>query len=123
MMHDWLPVMHMYGHVTGLQQCPACTHTDETLDHLFHCRHPALVRSRTSALAALVKKGATLRLPFTFTDTIRGMLLVYFNEQEYKSTRTNRYLNDAIEAQHRIGIHLLSRGYFVKQWLYVLESF
>jgi hypothetical protein len=122
-MHDWLPVMHMYGHITGLQQCPACTHTDETLDHLFHCRNPALVRSRTSALTALIKKGKTLRLPFTFTDTIRGMLLAYFDEQDYEPTRSNRYLRDAIEAQTQIGIHLLPRGYFAKQWLSVLESF
>lgn len=50
-MHDWLPVMNMFGHITGLKQCPACAHPDETLAHLvFHCSHPALVRKRTETL-------------------------------------------------------------------------
>ena len=121
-MHDWLPVMHMYGHITGLRQCPSCAHSDKTLDHLFHCRHPALVRARASALTALIKKGTTLRIPFTFTDTIRALLRSYFNEQVYTYRRHNRPIMDAITAQTQIGLHLLPRGYFAKHWLRALES-
>ena len=121
-MHDWLPVMHMYGHVTGLQQCPACTHQDETLDHLFHCQHPALTRTRETALTTLVQKGKTLRIPHIFTDTIRGMLWAYFNEQDYNPPQRNQLLIEAVNAQKLIGLHLVPRGYLAKHWLRALQS-
>jgi hypothetical protein len=33
-MHGWLPVNHMRGHVTGITQCPCCPHPDETMEHV-----------------------------------------------------------------------------------------
>lgn len=46
-MHDWLPaVMHMWAHITGIQQCYNCPHDDETLDHLFHCANAPTLRSK-----------------------------------------------------------------------------
>jgi hypothetical protein len=36
-MHEWLPVGHMRHHITGINQCPGCTSTNETIDHMLKC--------------------------------------------------------------------------------------
>ena len=62
-MHDWLPVMHMQAHITGVRQC-LCTY-DKTLDHLFHsCAHPTMKCKREELLAHLRKKGLKLGIPY-----------------------------------------------------------
>ena len=39
-MHGWLPVVHMRHHITGINQCPGCKCTNETINHFLQCPHP-----------------------------------------------------------------------------------
>ena len=112
----------MHGHVTGLKQCPACAHPDETLDHLFYCRHPALVRARAQALQSVRQKGKSLHMLQIFVETFFGMLTTYFADEEYTIRRRNKRLNEAIEAQKLIGTQFLPRGFFAIHWYHALES-
>lgn len=120
-MHDWLPVMHMQGHITGLQQCPACAHTDETLDHLFHCRHPALTRTRAEILRTTTTKCTQMKLPRIFTQGLCGVLNAYFDGTDYTYTG-DKHIMAAIHAQKQIGFQYLLRGFIVRQWRQALEA-
>lgn len=121
-MHDWLPVMHMIGHITGLTQCPTCTTADETLDHLFHCTHPAIVRARKDALARTMKKGKDLHIPHIFMETLCGLLGAYFDGGTYTTQRRCKRLNEAIQTQVTIGLKFLPRGLLSIHWLRALEA-
>lgn len=121
-MHDWLPVMHMRGHITGLTQCPTCTQQDETLDHLFHCKHPALTRTRNEALVKTMKKGAELRIPRAFMETLCGLLRAYFEGKTYTPYRRCATLTAAINVQNEIGVRYLPRGFLAKHWHRALET-
>ena len=115
-MHDWLPVMHMHGHVTGVQQCPACAHPDETLDHLFHCTHPALMRSRDQTLTSVRSKGRALGITAIVVQAICGLIFEYYYGTPYVMKRRNNAVEAAIEEQRNIGIQFIPRGYLGKQW-------
>lgn len=121
-MHDWLPVMHMYGHVMGLQQCPACTHTDETLDHLFHCTHPKLKRVRSASLKKTLEKGRELKIPRLVMEAFCGLLRAYFDGTEYTPQLGNRHIRDAANAQKDIGLRFLPRGFLTTKWRTALEA-
>lgn len=121
-MHDWLPVMHMFGHITGLKQCPACAHPDKTLAHLFQCMHPALVRSRTDSLQLARKKGRTLGLPPLAVTAICGLLSEYYTGREYVLARQNQAMNEAITAQRRIGLEYLPQGFLAMNWQLAIEK-
>ena len=50
LMHEWLPVMKMRKHVTGLSQCPGYSHPVEDIKHLFRCPHRLMEKRRNEAL-------------------------------------------------------------------------
>jgi hypothetical protein len=56
-------VMHMLGHDTGVTVCPLYPHSDETMDHPFHCPHPVLKCKWEQLLEQLQKKGLSLGIP------------------------------------------------------------
>lgn len=122
-MHDWLPVMHRLGHITGLKQCPACAHQDETLAHMFHCPHPALVQKQMDTLTLARKKGHTLGLPSLAVTSICGLLNEYFTGQEYVPITRNQHMDAAILAQQRqIGLDFLPRGFLALHWQQAIET-
>lgn len=121
-MHDWLPVMHMLGHITGLKQCPACAHQDETLAHMFHCPHPALVRKRMDTLTLARKKGHKLGLPSLAVTSICGLLNECFTGQEYVPIARNQHMDTAILAQRQIGLNFLPRGFLAVHWQQAIET-
>ena len=58
-LHGWLPVNHMLGHMTQITQCPGCQTRDETFYHLFRCPHPqmqAAIAKGLSSMDELLKK-------------------------------------------------------------------
>lgn len=118
--HDWLPVMHMQGHMTGNKQCPACTHNDETLNHLFQCTHPSLVRTRTDTLATARMRGQKLGINATVLTALCDLLQEYFTGKTYEPTQD--IVGEAVAAQRAIGLQYLPRGIFAIQWRHALES-
>ena len=120
-MFDWLPVMHMLSHMTGNSQCPGCTCTDETLDHLFICPHPMLVAKREEILAALRKKGLKRRLPRAFLDTLSYMMDEYFNEAPTKPC-SHSLFRAASKTQRSIGVNMFLRGFPVTDWTTALHA-
>ena len=118
--HDWLPVMHMQGHMTGNRQCPACAHPDETLDHLLQCPHPSLVRIRKDTLATAMKKGQKLGIHRNVLTALCHLLREYFTGETYEPT--NDTIQKAVTEQRAIGIQYLPRGILTMQWRYALDS-
>lgn len=107
--------MHMQAQITGILQCPNCTHPDETLDHIFHCQHPTLILKWEELLEHLRKKGLKLRMPshhrclhettqillFKLTNT-RGDCLTITTGYRHSvhPERLSRLWVDALEAHH-----------------------
>ena len=42
-MHEWLPVGHMVGHITGVSDCPGCPKNDEDISQVLSCPNQAMV--------------------------------------------------------------------------------
>ena len=118
--HDWLPVMHMQGHITGNRQCPACAHPDETLDHLLQCPHPSLTRIRTEALNTALKKGQKLGMQRDVLAALCHLLQEYFTGAVYEPT--NDIISEVVSAQRAIGLQYLPRGILTIHWRHVLDS-
>ena len=120
-MHDWLPVMHMQAHSTKNSQWPGCTHTDETLDHMFHCKNPQLIL-REVVIIELRKKSLCLGLPRVVVDTLTQLLQDYTLNRPPVLPRHDQ-LRQVVESQLRIGIRMLPRGFLSKQWVDLLADF
>ena len=121
-MHDWLPVMHMQAHMTGTKQCPSCPHSDETLDHLFHCPHPALLAKREELLEHLRKKGLKVGTPRVVMDTIVILIQAYFTGSLPPTSSTSPSITLALETQIQIGLEYLPRGFLATHWIDALEE-
>ncbi|KAL3762232.1 hypothetical protein ACHAWU_004770 [Discostella pseudostelligera] len=122
-MHDWLPVMHMQAHITGISHCPSCTHPDETLDHIFHCPHPILTQKREELLEHLRKKGLSLRIPPPVLDAIVNLMGSYISLMPMDPTHPSDMIQAAITSQLGIGIHLMPRGYLSRLWVDALDAY
>ena len=118
--HDWLPVMHMQGHMTGNRQCPTCAHPDETLGHLLQCRHPSLVRAREESLEMARKKGQKLGIHTMVLTALCHLLMEYLTGEIYEPTKD--VIREAVLAQRVIGLQYLPRGIIAVQWRQALES-
>ena len=118
--HDWLPVMHMHGHLTGNRQCPACAHPDETLNHLLQCPHPSLLRIKTDTLNAALKKGQKLGIHKYVLTALCHLLTEYFTGEAYEPTHDS--IREAVTEQRAIGIQYLPRGILSVQWRHALDS-
>ncbi len=121
-MHDWLPVMHMQAHSTKNSQCPGCAHTDETLDHLFCCKNPRLIRLREVVIIKLQKKSLCLGLPWVIVDTLTQLLQDYTLNRPPALPQYDQ-LRRAVESQLQIGVRMLPWGFLSKQWVDLLADF
>lgn len=122
-MHDWLPVMHMQAHITGVRQCPNCTHNDETLDHLFHCTHPTMKCKREELLAHLRKKGLKLGIPYPILDAMISLFSTYFNNGQPTHHTYPDLIQRAATTQLNIGLMYLPRGYLATSWIDAMEAY
>jgi hypothetical protein len=120
-MHDWLPVKHMLSHTQGSPVCPLCAHADETLDHIFHCPHPVLVAKHEILLEELRKKGLRIGIPPVVIDAFSGFLLTYIMGDN-PTAPSNPILFDLFTAQHRIGFHMLPRGFLSLSWINTMTA-
>jgi len=121
-MHDWLPVMHMMAHMSKTTQCPSCPHPDETLDHLFHCPHPLLRRTRELILEQLRKKGLKLRIPYPVVSSLCSVLESYFNSTPLPTDFGSLNIQQAITAQLTLGLKFLPRGFLTHRWIDAMEA-
>lgn len=123
-MHDWLPVMHMQAHMTGTKQCPSCSHSDETLDHLFHCPHPTLLNKWEELLEHLQKKGLKLGTPRVVMDTFVLLLQAYFAELSPPTISPSPHLRITLEAQVKIkiGLGFIPCGFLTTHWIDALNA-
>lgn len=48
--------MYKRQHITEIKQCHGCTHTDETVEHVFQCPNPLMKKHRTEIVTDLQKK-------------------------------------------------------------------
>ena len=115
-MHGWLPVKHMLSHIQGSSACPLCAHSDETLDHIFHCPHPVLAAQREILLEELQKKGLSIGIPRAVMDVFTGFLLAYIMGVT-PTPPSNPILFDLYTAQQRIGFQMLPRGFLSISWI------
>jgi len=113
-MHGWLPTMSMIVHITGNKQCPGCSCNKKTIDHMILCSHHPMGKKRKEMIAALRKKGLDNKIPQSVLNAICAMLKSYFNNKmNYVHANYHPSIKAAIEAQLKIGINFLVRGYFV----------
>ena len=117
LMHGWLPVMHMRQFITGINYCPGCPCTDETLTHVFQCPNPSIRAACRKALAQMKKVGKKKKIPSRIMDAICHFLQVESNgDNKFHQTTHHCTVTTAIDQQLRIGSHMLPRGFLAKAW-------
>ena len=114
-MHGWLPVMHMTGHITGHTQCPGCPCPDETLDHFLRCPNGSLTTLRRELLTDLEAFCKSLKFHRDFTMAFCATLRNYFDGTRIPPTIQGS-LRAAIIDQLVIGHNLMPRGFLARQW-------
>ena len=116
-MHGWLPVMHMRHHVTGLNQCPGCKCTDETIDHFLKCPHPKILAQRKLILTQMKTKGIKLKIPKDILNAIVQTLAIHTETSLPFYHKYKPEITTALKQQYRIGPGMMARGYLSKHWL------
>ena len=119
-LHGWLPVMHMHGHVTGNFQCPGCECDDETIDHLLRCPNPRMLEIRESGLRKLTQFCTDKRVPPTFQHSFLHFITSTFNKDS--RTPITRISLDVYASQSRIGSIMMLRGFWSKKWITLLKD-
>ena len=117
LMHGWLPIMHMRQVVTGIKQCPGCSHKDETMTHLFRCPHKLIEKARQESMKKIRKWGETQHIPQHIMEAICHVITteVSGGSEWIQSTYTPEVVR-AIKQQLKIGTNLLLRGFVAKGW-------
>lgn len=114
--------MHMRAHITGSAQCPGCSCTDETFDHLFRCTHKALRAKREEMMLNLRKKLLKLGFPRAVMEALCKLLMEYMAGTT-PEVPTHEGLARAVTSQSEIGLHLLPRGIISVEWTRLLQDF
>ncbi|KAL9183004.1 LOW QUALITY PROTEIN: hypothetical protein ACHAXT_004791 [Thalassiosira profunda] len=115
-MHGWLPTMHMRRHITGISQCPGCSHADETIEHLLRCPHPLMARKRKEVLLQLQKKGLEARIPRMIVRALCDVTRKYFDSDDDFHVSHMTEIREAIRQQEALGMRYMLRGFLVKGW-------
>ena len=115
-MHGWLPTMHMRRHITGISQCPGCSHADETIEHLLRCPHPLMARKRKEVLLQLQKKGLEARIPRVIVRALCDVTRKYFDSDDDFHVSHMTEIREAIRQQEALGMRYMLRGFLVKGW-------
>ena len=116
MMHEWLPVNKMRGQVTGLTQCPGCTHQCEDIRHLFRCPHPLMGKARGEAIEVARKKFAKRRVPRRLVDAIAGIMRSQSGKNgEFVKPTNCPDTRRAVDQQEEIRYGMMMRGFLAKR--------
>ena len=121
-MHGWLPVNHMRGHVTGITQCPCCPHPDETMEHMFKCTNRNLMKKKDELINDIRKKGMAKGIPRAIMEAVSRSLYDFVHSNTL-TIPENPILAAAVESQNSIGLRLLPRGILSEKWLIALQEF
>ena len=117
MMHEWLPVHNMRGHVTGLTQCPGCAHASEDIAHMYRCPHPMMEATRRKALVAMERSLLRRRIPRRVVDALVGIARSQCGANGEYAKRTNfPDTRAAVDEQDKIGYNMMMRGFIAKGW-------
>lgn len=120
-MDGWLPVAHMRHHITGVNQCPGCKCTDETIDHFLQCPHPTIVDQQRTVLAQLKTKGIALKIPKDVLNAVTQTLSTHMGIGQGIDYKYYPGITTALEHQQQFGIHMMARGFLTKQWQYTIH--
>jgi hypothetical protein len=121
-MHGWLPVAHMHHHITGVNQCPGCKSTNETINHFSKCTHPTLVVQRTKAIDQFYATGLKQKIPQNILNAITHTLKAYTKgDTDYTQRHYNSNITVALAHQNEIGIDMMARDFLSKHWLYAIH--
>ena len=116
-MHGWLPLGHMRHHITGINQCPGCTSTNETIDHMLKCPHPTITEKREVVLSQMLVKGKQNKIPKGVLTAFIQLLTKYTTgATDYTLNTHSRTIQDAIAQQMAIGVDMMARGYIGIGW-------
>ena len=117
-MHGWLPLGHMRHHITGINQCPGCTSTNETIDHMLKCPHPTITEKRKVVLSQMLVKGKQNKIPKGVLTAFIQLLTKYTTgATDYTLNTHSRTIQDAIAQQMAIGVNMMARGYIGIGWM------
>ena len=120
-MHGWLPVSHMRHHITGVNQCPRCKCTDETIDHFLKCPHPSITAQRKIVLAQMRLNGIKQKIPQNVLTAITQTLATHTGVGQHIDYKYNPEITTALEYQVQIGVGMLARGFLTKQWILAIH--
>ena len=117
-MHGWLPLGHMRHHITGINQCPGCTSTNETIDHMLKCPHPTITEKREEVLAQMLVMGKQKKIPKGVLTALIQLLTKHTTgATDYTTNTHSRAIQDAITQQMAIGVNMMARGYIGIGWM------
>ncbi len=117
-MHRCLPLGHMRHHITGINQCPGCTSTNETIDHMLKCPHLTIKEKREEILSQMLVKGKQKKIPKGVLTAFIQLLTKYTTSATNYTTNTHSCtIQDAITQQMAIGVNMMARGYIGKGWM------
>ena len=115
-MHDWLPIGHMQGHVTGCTQCPGCKHSKETIKHMLKCPNLAMQDKRKAVIRAVEGRIRKIKMP----EHIKQCLMDIIKSQLIKGHKVHVPVGHSLKAafmrQKKIGFDMMMRGFLVKDW-------
>ena len=107
----------MRHHITGINQCPGCTSTNETIDHMLKCTHPTITEKREVVLSQMLVKGKQNKIPKGVLTAFIQLLTKYTTgATDYTLNTHSHTIQDAIAQQMAIGVDMMARGYIGIGW-------
>jgi len=108
----------MRHHITGINKCPGCTSTNETIEHMLKCPHPTIKEKREEILSQMLVKGKQKNIPKGVLTAFIQLLTKYTTGATDYTTNTHSHtIQDAITQQMAIGVNMMARGYIGKEWI------
>ena len=109
--YRWMPVGHNWQKCKlPSDKCPCCGCPDETFHHLLQCTNRRMTKVRRAGLSKIQNQCEQSKLPTKFTDTIISILGSFCRGEALKSHWSTEPIQQAVEAQQRIGIYHMAVG-------------
>ena len=110
LMFDWLNLGHQKAKMDQEKGCPCCGVEEETLEHIFQCKHKQMSKVRNENFEMVTKTLKGIRCPDQVIRPFMEALRCLCEGEEIKiRVQIGRTAAAAIEDQKRIGQHLILR--------------
>ena len=120
-MHGWLPVGHMRRHITGMNQCPGCNCTDETIRHVTQCPHEKMQAKRKVIFDVVRKVGKKGKVPIAILDAFCHVVKTELEGKgRFILPGHKGSISKAIQQQEQIGFNMMIRGFLAQGWMEAL---